>query len=173
VVGGLQFLGLGHAAVGPAGVLALARSARLEPLQALDLSGNDLTAEALAGLTGSRHLRLLRWLDLAYCELKPEALRGLSHQAPPPHLASIESNGNPLLGDEGVEVLAGWPGLREVMRLNLEDTGMGDSGAEVLVGSPYTGCLCDLDVQFNQIGARGRKALLDGFPPECVSVDER
>ena len=64
-----------------------------------------------------------------------------------------------LVGDGGVEALAGSPHLARLASLDLSGNDAGDAGAQALADSPGLACLASLSLGSNRIGSEGARAL--------------
>lgn len=166
-------------------VLELTRLADPPRLRSLDLSGNRLTDEQLAGLLRAPALADVEELDLSDNTLGAEGMRVLSAARLPKlhslrllrtrpaltgvlslvdgdgatRLRSLTLGGNNLPAD-AAELLASetLDGLRV---LDLRENRLGDSGVETLAASPYLRNLAHLDLASNEIEDGGADSLAE------------
>jgi uncharacterized protein (TIGR02996 family) len=127
---GLRSLSLAGCGLGPEGAEVLVRSRTLAKVSELDLSVNDLGPAVAEHLASAMSLRL-RSLDLRQCRL----------------------------GDEGIMLLASWPGLANLRRLCLNFNDISDTGADALAASPYLGRLAVLDLGHNDLSPEAEARL--------------
>lgn len=174
------------------GLLAIAR-ARWPRLEALDLSGNEVSPEALARLLSSHGRGDLR---LSRCGLGAAGLRCLAESPATASLWSIDVADNDA-GDSGVAALVASGYLHRLSRLRLSNNrladrsavavgasrelealdaldlagnGIGPVGVRALVGSGRLGSLGDLSLSGNPIGPEGAEALTDRYAPELYAL---
>jgi uncharacterized protein (TIGR02996 family) len=132
----LRYLTLYDCGCGTAGITALTRSRHLTQLVTLDLRlarFKDAAVEVLAGWPG---LASVRALDLSqHMQVTGRGVEALvrSPYFRPEHL-ELEDTG---VGDDGARALAGWPGLANLVTLDLSYTQMHDAGGLALADSPY------------------------------------
>jgi uncharacterized protein (TIGR02996 family) len=167
-------------------IVALAESAHLAGLTALDLQSSmidDMSAEALAA---SAHLRHLTTLRLGYNYLGAAGMHALAVSPYLSNLTCLDLHGNYLHGNLVLAELAAAPWLARVTALDLSATypraaglrnlltspylprplvlslssnGLGDEGAELLAASPLLEQVVTLDLMANGIDRRGMRAL--------------
>jgi len=144
------------------GVMTLARSASLERVGALYLSGNGITNVGATALADSRYIanltRLVLWENLIGDE-------GTTALAASPHLRNLTTLdlGSNRVGDAGVIALAGSPYLGNLTALILVSNHIGDDGARALAASPHLVNLAELKLLGNHISSAGVTALKDRF----------
>jgi len=150
----LAELSLWDAAVGPAGMAALARlpMPRLGRLDLYNLAGlgDDGAARLLAGpgLTGLRHL------TLSGTKLTAAGVAALAREPGLARLASLELTGQPFRC-AGAAALAASPHVAGLREIALTHCGIGDEGASALAGSPHLGGLRALSLHQNPIDPAG------------------
>jgi len=131
----------GHSAAAHAS--ALAGSAFLERLAALDLSSNaPAVAGKLRGLLHTPFLKNLQSLNLSGLPLAHHHLDAVTT----PYLASLQrlelrATG---MGPAALRLLAAWPGLRQLTWLDLRGNRCGTDGARLLAASPHLGAALTL-----------------------------
>ena len=132
-------------------------------LHTLDLSHNRCGAEGTAALAAGPLAGRLRTLALDQCRLDAEAVRALAAAAMP-SLRDLSLAYNHL-DAEAHRLLADWPSLGNLWRLNLHDNFPGDDGLVALAESPYTTRLLELD--FEQDVWNSRRA---DFGPAAIDA---
>jgi hypothetical protein len=142
-------------------VQALAASAHVTRLTALELGENFVGLQSVRALAGSPALAGLRRLGLRGNHLEPEAVRLLTALA---GLTSLDLSSNPL-GDAGARLLAAAPGLARLRRLGLDWTNLGDAGADALAASPHLQRLERLELKSNPLTETAKQRLRDRFGP--------
>ncbi len=165
----LRQLGLRDSFPDDAGIIALAESPHLQGLEALHLAEARFGGEGLAALLTSGNLPFLNWLNLSRIELEPGDLDHLPDSGRDSSL-DLDLSHNPL-GDEGIQLLAQWPGLQGVVLLDLSETEMGDDGAAALVHSEYADNLVSLVVWGHEMTGLGITNLYERFGEANVHVD--
>jgi hypothetical protein len=159
--------------IGDDGFAALLKSRHLAGLEALNLSGNELSSEGLAALdkqlpalrrlvltnnaigdegaealVGWKHLGNLRALYLTACELSGEGLTSLLGGGQLSSLAKLTLGANEL-GDQGAQVLAAHAArLGALQYLELKDISLRTPGAKALAAARWP-ALRHLDVRGN------------------------
>lgn len=165
-IGSLDYLGLSACRLSWNEVKILTSAESLWQLRALALSDNHVSGPGLKALFSPNELRFLSWLDLSHSGIDPSALESL-----PKTFGRVPStlllNRNEL-GDEGVELLAAWPGMNEVSELWLEDNEIGSAGARALAKSPNLEMLLILHLEDNSVGRSGKQALYERFGKDLV-----
>ena len=121
---------------GNAGVTALTQSKHLTQLVTLDLNQNGLTNAALGHLAIWPGLASVRALNLG--DNKEITARGVVTLLRSPYLKPIHIGLRGTgVGDEGAKALAAWPGLANLIDLDLSHTGLTDVGLGTLADSPH------------------------------------
>lgn len=119
----------------------------------LVLSGNPVGDEGLEGLRRWRHLAGIETLYLSRCELSGQGLAALLRGLELPSLDKLCLADNDDLGDEGAAVIAanaaGLPRLRHV---ELAGTGLGEAGVRLLAEAPLP-ALRRIDARRNDLRA--------------------
>jgi uncharacterized protein (TIGR02996 family) len=132
----LRFLDLRGGSYGDASVVALTRSKHLTRLVTLDLSSNKLTDAALETLAAWPGLESIKSLNLSHnSDVTARGIAALL-RAPnfqPIHLG-LRGTG---AGDDGAKELARWPGLANIIDLDLSYARVGDAGASAMADSPH------------------------------------
>ena len=132
----LRQLDLRKCVVADAGVELLTRSSHLRQLVTLDLSNNELTDAALETLAAWPGLASVRVLNLN--DNGNLTGRGLATLLESPHLRPIHLGLRwTAAGDNGARALAKWPGLANLIGLDLTNARIGDAGATALARSPH------------------------------------
>jgi uncharacterized protein (TIGR02996 family) len=178
---------------GGAVVAELTRLTDPPRLKRLDLSGNRITAGALASLVAAPALAGVEDLDLSDNNLGPEGVRALAAARLPhlhslhllrtrpetegvralvgadffPELRSLSLGGNNL-GPAAGRLLADGPG-ENLRVLDLRENKLADRGAAALAASPHLRNLVLLDLAENQIGEDGAGAV--AHPPHPGLLD--
>jgi uncharacterized protein (TIGR02996 family) len=156
-----------------AGARALAESPSLAGLRKLALWGNQLSDEGLRALVQSPNLTALTHLQLGVygsrSALTDASLRALAQSPYTPRLATLDLEGS-LVGDAGLEALAGYRHLDALRQLNLAKgharlfdpaaVRITDAGARVLAMLPALGGLRWLNLENNALTDAGAQALL-------------
>jgi uncharacterized protein (TIGR02996 family) len=177
----------------------LAESPWLAHLRGLDLSDNDIDADALESLMASRFLCLLQALDLSDNPIGP---RGAALIATAPALGDLRELrvARCGLGSKGLADLLGWRSrlwrrldlagnglerrdlvqlveaavMRNLAALELAGNPLGENGAAVLADSPNVGGLVDLGLCATQSGNAAIAALASSpHLPALRSLDIR
>jgi uncharacterized protein (TIGR02996 family) len=132
----LRLLDLRAAFYGDAGVAALGQSKHLTQLVSLDLSNTAITNKALEALAGWPGLSGVRALNLG--DNRQITARGLIPMLKSPHFRPHYLGlGGTAVGDEGAKALAAWPGLADLIVLDLFTTELGEAGLAALADSPH------------------------------------
>ncbi|HET6711028.1 hypothetical protein [Amycolatopsis sp.] len=161
---GLKSLNLSATGLGTEGLLTLLRSARLERLTELNLSGNRL-----AGWPADVPLPpAVRTVDLSDCGLDDDAIRALTSSGPMPALTAISLAYN-TIGTAGARALAAWGALPGLWQLNLYDNVIGDDGLIALATSQAAQLLVELDLQ-QDCWNSARRPLADPLPAEVADA---
>lgn len=153
--GRLRSLDLGQQRISPEAARAFG-SERFAGLRRLDVWGNPLGDEGAAALVAA-HLDDLEELELATCKLTAAGVEALSRAAFFPRLRRLGLRYNDGLGPGVAAALVRATSLQS---LALGRAGIGDDGLEVLAGSPSMKQLRDVDLFGNAIGPRGVHALV-------------
>jgi uncharacterized protein (TIGR02996 family) len=155
----LRHLDLALNGVGEDGAIAIAESKSLRHLQYLDLSSCELGYSSLAGaLINSPKLPALRVLNLDNNYLLGPDVESLAGPGRGPGLRVLEV-GDGELTAEGLEALARCPAVRGLWWLSLECANIDDEMLERFLRHADFERLTCLKLSFNQITARGAKAL--------------
>jgi uncharacterized protein (TIGR02996 family) len=128
-------------------IRALAESAALGGLTALDLDGAAIGPEGAAELVSSPHLTRLTRLSLPRCRLGADGVRAVVSSPIVGHLRSLGLSDN-AIGTEGARAVAGAAGLGDLRTLDLSDFHGGAEGALAVLRSSILGRLCDLDLAY-------------------------
>jgi uncharacterized protein (TIGR02996 family) len=165
----------------------LARHKKPPALTKLDLSGNRLTAQALAPLVASAAVAAVEDLDLSDNNLGAEGVTAVAAGALPalrslhllrtrpqeagvaalvrasffPELRSLSLGGNNLGPAAAVEIANPPAGAVQLRVLDLRDNKIGDRGAAALANSPRLASLIELDLAESRVGDAGAKAMAD------------
>lgn len=165
----------------------LARHKNPPALTKLDLSGNRLTAPALAPLVASKAVAAVEDLDLSDNNLGAEGVTAVAGGTFPalrslhllrtrpqeagvaalvragffPELRSLSLGGNNLGPAAAVEIASPPGGAVQLRVLDLRDNKIGDRGATALASSPHLANLIELDLAESRVGDTGAKALAD------------
>jgi uncharacterized protein (TIGR02996 family) len=153
----LRRLELQRSNYGDAGVAALTQSKYLTQLVTLDLSNTGITNGALRALAEWPGLASVRALNLG--ENREITARGLVTLLKSPHLRPIHIGlRGTTVGDEGAKATAAWPGLANLIDLDLTGSGLSDAGLIALADSPHWRDIRYLKVSGNgAIGPAGRR----------------
>jgi uncharacterized protein (TIGR02996 family) len=127
-------------------------------LTTLNLGENQFNVAALAALAAYPLGHSLRVLNLRHCGIDRDQLRALLAPQAFPYLDDLDLGDNPL-GDEGVRLLARWPRLAQLRRLELRGTQMTAAGLRHLLAAVEDGRLRYLGLAHNLIGDDGLSAL--------------
>ena len=130
----------------------------LSALETLDLSDNNLRAEAVVAVASAKmpHLRTLR---LVRTQPEDEGIRALAAAAFLGEVRSLSLGGNNLPPEAAV-VLAQSPGVANLRVLEWRDNRAGDAGAAAFAGCPNLRNLVHLDLSSNLIEDYGADALV-------------
>lgn len=161
--------------IGPAGAVALAASPYLTRLTGLDLAhlhfldanGKGISDKGIAALASSSNLAYLSTLILKGNSITH---KGATAIASSPHLGKLKQlhlDDNPI-GDAGASALANSPHLRALIVLTLQmwhcrDCAITDIGAEALATTPGLKNLKVLDLYWNNISPKWKRALKQRF----------
>ncbi|MBX9627669.1 MAG: TIGR02996 domain-containing protein [Gemmataceae bacterium] len=135
----------------------LSRVAGPARLRTLDLSGNRLTADALAPLLPSPVMAGVETFDLSDNRLGPDGARELA-AAQPPALRALRLL-RTVPGDAGVGAMAGNGVLLGLRLLDLGGNNLGPGAAKALAAAPAVGGLRVLDLTHNRLGDAGAVSL--------------
>ena len=116
--------------------LDLFRSPTLANLRELSIGGGGPNHDVSVPLAANEHLGNVRRLELHGCELGPEGLRRLIENSCFQDLHVLDLGRNKLK-DAGGELLAKWPALANVVRLNIDGNGFKEKGYQAICDSPY------------------------------------
>jgi uncharacterized protein (TIGR02996 family) len=155
----LRYLELYEDPVGPAGMLALARSAVLSEIEHLEISFCRVGDEPMAALASSPAARSLRKLDLLECGVGDAGARAVA-DAGWPRLLELTLAANPIT-DAGGAALAGSPMLASVRELSLGSTQVSDETVLALARSPHVRNLRDLSIGHSRVTDVGARALAE------------
>ena len=153
----LRELRLGGNRFGARGACALAPSALLAHVEALELSFNPIEDRGLEALCAQPSLRLRRlWLD--GCGLSARSGRALARGAWPGQLQVLSLKRN-ALGGAGLEaLLLQGPSLLQLERLHLSSNHIGPRGAQAL-GQASLPSLVELNLAHNPLHDEGAAAI--------------
>jgi hypothetical protein len=161
----LRKLTFWFAAIGPAGMEALATSPYLGNLTELNLHGGFIRTPGAIALANSTTLRNLRSLSLGYNKIGPPGIQALLHS---PNLAGVENlkisfNGpnDDGPGDAGLAALATSPTVRCLRLLDLAESRVTAEGARHLAGTAHLATLRSLDLHDNPVGPAGARHLAE------------
>jgi uncharacterized protein (TIGR02996 family) len=129
----------------------------LSAVEDLDLSENNLGAEAI-GVFAAAHLPNLRSLRLSRTRPEESGVRSLCDSRFLSDIRSLSLAGNNLYSPVGA-LLAGSEALANLRVLDLSDNRLGNEGTISLAGCPYLGNLAHIDLSENQIGDEGALAI--------------
>jgi Leucine Rich repeat len=187
----LEHLSLHYTAIRQPGLQAFASSSHLQSLRSLGLRDDGLTAEAFAAFVGACRLpsfERLTWngelrpasiqalaasplagrmsaLSLEDGEIGPDYLRTLTAEGAFPKLTNLKLRSGELAGSLGM--LTGSSLLRQLESLEFSAMRLGDEDIRQFAAAPK-GSLRNLDLDFNQFGPAGAKALVES--PLCDSL---
>lgn len=123
-----------------------------------------LTAAFLRALGNGPELPEMRRLVFRGCRFEDAAVEALTRLSTFPGLEQLiieEDFVDPeVIGDDGVALLAAWPGLSSVRWLEITDGRIGHEGARALASSPFLTNLRELDLTRNDLGGEGIAAIL-------------
>ena len=156
---GVSTIDLGRAGLGDDGVAAVAGADGLDRLETLGLSGNGIGAGARA-LAVSAHFRGLRALDLSGNELTAEAIRAIVASASLGALRELDLSGNEL-GPAAIAALCDTPGLERLRALGLGACRLDAGAAQSLAGCRRLAGLERLRLAFNHLGPSALRCLVD------------
>jgi len=132
----LRALNIPDGEIGPDGFDRIVKSPHLENLRALRVPRNSIGNGGIDSLVAARRLTSLEELDLS-------------------EAGSYGRYGeDPIIGADGMEALAAWPGLSRLRSLTLSGNEIGRAGLEALLGSP--GCVNLKTLVLRANGLRGR-----------------
>jgi Ran GTPase-activating protein (RanGAP) involved in mRNA processing and transport len=160
----LTALDVGYLGEGAAEIIRIvARSPVLRRVRSFEVHGISLAQGELEVLLEAGALASVQELSLAGCGLEAAHLRKLVESLSGGPLRSLNLSYNPL-GDDGTQVLAGWPGARALRQLVLEKCKVGTEGAAALGSSPHLGALEELTVGADPAwGEAGLRRFLQSF----------
>mgnify|MGYP002623453459 CR=1 FL=1 len=138
---------------------ALAGEGGFQRLVEFDLWEAEVSEDDLRLLANAPAMASLQKLGLSECGLNAGRLEVLFSGQPLPDLQTLRMLMNPF-GDEAMEVLAQWHGLRTVEDLDLDECSIKAFGAQILADSRHAGELRKLSIQSNPINGEGAAALL-------------
>ncbi len=146
----------------------LAASPQLATLHTLSVLG--LTVDDLAQLLASPHLGRLRVLNLLSNGLGNAGVRVLTEAGTLTALEELDLTGpgyhesyyqDPIITEDGMAMLAGWPGLASVRSLTLEGSRIHAGGLRALLNSPNALALKTLSLRNGQLEAQEMAAFTD------------
>jgi hypothetical protein len=123
------------------GVAALARSRALTRLRLLDLGGHYIGDAGLSDLVRSPNVAELVELDVSENEVGDIGESGIEAVVESPHLGQLKRlslRGN-AINALAARALAGWPRLRDGVRVDLRDCEISDADVRTLFASQYAG----------------------------------
>jgi uncharacterized protein (TIGR02996 family) len=171
-LGRLNALDLSFSRIGDAGLRELLTSPHLAGLHALGLHETGIGPSGLQELLARGHLLPnLVSLDLSGCQLSPEALGWLAASSLSDHLQTLNL-ANTGLTDVGAEAMAN--GLCALQALYLGQNLIGERGLRALVRSRFWANLVDFDLNFNRLSdAAANELLAAPQPVRLTSLDLR
>jgi len=129
---------------------------------------DELGLDILRRLKASAATSPLRELSLGWT-LTPEQVEVLTGGQPWPQLTTLKI-GSFQLGKEGVQLLAAWPGLRQLRFLTLRNCSvLAVPGLEVLAGCPNVSPLLRVDIQNGSVAPESRPVLRQHLPGRVSS----
>lgn len=165
---GLAGLDLGGNALGEEGIAALAR-AEVGGLDALGLSGCELTDSAVARLVRTPGVGRLTCLHLADNRIGPDGAAALARARGLEGLVALDLDGN-AIGDEGAAGLIESPALEGLGLLSLRDCDVTDAGVVSLAGSPGLARISRLALAGPDLGPASARALLASPHADSLQV---
>jgi uncharacterized protein (TIGR02996 family) len=145
---------------GMEGVRALGRSAALAGLGSLGLEGCGLDSAGAAALAGADHLGRLACLHLAGNHIEPDGVKALAGAAGLSGLVGLDLDDNPV-DDEAALALVESPELAQLSMLSLWGCNVSDAGLAALARSPGLARISRLALTGPDIGAAGVRALFE------------
>ncbi len=139
---------------------SLLRSGNFTRLMELEIWEPNLNKKDVAALADSPVTTGLQKLGIWRSNLHGVLLKLLTSGGTLQNLRTLRLGMNEAFRDRGAMMLALWPGLAAVERLDLDDSAIGSDGALALAQSPYVERLVKLSLQDNQVGDEGAAALL-------------
>ncbi|MBL0216898.1 MAG: hypothetical protein IPQ07_23840 [Myxococcales bacterium] len=136
-------------------IAEVAKAPWLGKLSALALRG-PIGDEGFTTLVRSKHLANLEALNVSVNELSSEALAGLGKALPSLRRLVLTGNG---VGDEGAAALAAWPHLPQLRTLYLTACDLTSTGVAALVGSGKVAGLEKLTLAQNELGDAGGEVI--------------
>ncbi len=138
----------------------LLKSDAMKNLIWLRMEGSPIGVEGMRGLVASGCLSRFGDLWLRNCSLTGTELMPLVEAGDWGTLDEIDWSLNPF-GNEGLQLLANCPHLKQIRKLSLYRCGIESRGAEALATSTYASGLEELNLDHNQIEEAGADALAD------------
>lgn len=129
-------------------VAPLAAATSLPKLRELKLTGAMIGDDQLAALAGSKTLRVSR-LIAPRNALTAAGARAVAGATWAPQLVHLDLSSNEMIGDDGLEALAGSASLTALETLTLTYAGLYDRAADLVLGSPVFARLRSFDVSQN------------------------
>jgi uncharacterized protein (TIGR02996 family) len=170
---GLHSLEVGNNPFGEPGLHSLIGATGSGALRSLSIQGPTVSTpgkrfddNALAALFGSPRLAELQDLDLTLNSIGDSGVDILCTPKTTFRPRRLRLGDNAIT-DRGAESLAGWSGLEQVTKLDLDSNELGARGVFALARSPYLTRIKAISLMFNPIsegpGADARTALVDRF----------
>jgi uncharacterized protein (TIGR02996 family) len=126
-------------------VWPLAAATSLPKLRELKLTGAMIGDDQMETLARSTKLRITR-LIAPRNDLRAEGARSVAGAVWAPFLVHLDLSSNEMIGDDGLEALAGSASLSALETLALSYTGLHDRAAAIVLGSPVFAKLRSLDL---------------------------